>query len=434
MYVVTETNGDGQDIVSTLFKPVALTQVATINTPHWLVGIAAIVDSAMTPFVTTDIDPNDWSITESSETMRILSNVGGQFGARKYVLDGAKFVDILSPELQTNACGLTIGTDAKFSIFSFRQPSVSETAVVIPEDDLLMDSIDAQQYANDGMIINSVGFKAPGVDETVNSSRSISRYKQGIDAEIELKYLPVPTDIVNIDWADTVFTRLFGTWGHPRYIASIAVPLSEYDDTIRIGKWVRYTSTHLPDGKGNRGASLVIAQVIEITPSVESNRLDMKLVIFPPAFGYSPCVRVSSLHSADTLQIAGPGYVAGVSDYAGSDQADYPHTANDGGVSWFKDGFVCQLIARTEFGDIEHSLVVAASGIDPVNRRIKFTASIPSDPIDWSALLAANVICDLRFDTFNNCTLEQQVNWPFVGSVTTGLIDGSDTATEEWAG
>lgn len=435
MLLIPAQEGQTPTYPSVIWSPVLLQQIATITCDHWFVGIAAIFASSITPYVSTDLDTRDWSIGETSETLKILSLTGGPFAKRIYRLDGKdKLIDILSPELKASACGLTVVDDARFSFFAFRQPTATEAAVEIPEEDLTIDSKDIQKFANDGMLVNSTTFEAPNTDVTVNEQRSIRRYKLGIDYSLEIKSMNQSTDVANVDFGSAVLTRLFGTWGHPRSLVTIEIPWSEYESRVRIGTWIKYSSVVLPDGQGNRRASQIVAQVLERVIDLDNNKMQLSAVVFPVTYGYAPCLRVASI-SGNTITFAGPGYVHGTSDYAGSDQADYAFAgtfANDGGVSWFKPNYACQLVARTQFGDIERGLVIATDGVDPANKQITFTVTIPDDPIDWSALLAANVIVDLRFDDFNSCTLEQQVNWPFIGSYATGLIDGTDTANRAW--
>ena len=431
-YIIAPS-GDHVQTQRKVLEPLPLQQVATIECSHAFLGISAMLSSGITKYLSPNLDSRDWNLGESSNTLRILSVQSGPWIARKYKLDGTeKLGELFKNELPANGWGLSIGEDAKIEIFAFRQPSVSEVAVSIPEAELTEDSQDSQTLANDGFIINLATLKAPNLPPVgIPWQQSLARYGQGIDFSVELKHLDIQ-NIAVLDLASTVLVRLFGVWAHPRAMVNLEVPNIDYDESARIGTWIKYSSAHLPDGSGDEGAIDVIAQVLERTLDYEENKMQVKPLVFPPAFGHSPCLRVVSIVDETTIEIAGPGYVKGTTDYSGSDQPNYAFAAthpNDGGLAWLKVGYVMQFVRRTATGEQEHNMVIKELDFD--NLRIEFEDPIPMTPTDWEDALT-NSIVDIRFDNFNNCILEQQANWPFVGSLATGLIDGTDTRNHGW--
>lgn len=422
-------HSDGNQIDPTIDQALLLQQIVTITCDHWYAGLLHMIGGSITTYISEELDSRDWDTTPSPTLAALTSN---PYAAREIVLDGEeKLGEYLSNELLANACGLGTTTDNRITVFPFRQPTPEIDAVEIPEADLSAEWIDEQELLNDGAVVNKITFKSGSIEINASDTRSIKRYGQGEDREVELRHMRRSGDAQENarDIAQIALARPLAFWSHPVFCVMIQVPLIDYVSTVFVGTWVKYTSSLLPDLAGDRGASSITAQVIEQQLDITGNKMNLRLMLTRTVYGYSPCVRVDAI-SGDTITI-GAEYIGVDGDYAWSTLDTYTQEPEDGGLSWFKEGFVCQLISRDEFGDRETGLVIESINLGA--KTITFTAAIPDDPIDWAAAIAGGTIVDLRFDSYSACTSEQKSNWAWVGSDADGVIDATDTKNQEWA-
>lgn len=413
---------------------VPLRQVARVSTNHWYAGLQLIMSSLLSDFIGTEIDSRDWTLTFNEQ---LISITNGPYAGREYYLDGTTTLgDLLENELPANGCGLAVRSQGRLRIVPLRQPTPNQVVVTIAEDDLLSEAFDNQKLLNNGQVVNSVQFKAPGIEINVPSRGSQGRYGQGRRLEVDLQHLRVPANSLASakEIGDRALTRLLTLFSHPRKLISIEVPWLDYYTQIFTGTWISYTSGLLPDGHGNIGASNVIAQVIERTCEVVGvNKMTLKVMVLRPVRGYSVCLRVADFPAADTIQVA-TGYIdQDSSDYSGSSLSTYPIVTEDGGTYWIAVGDVLSLILRDSTTDTRELGLVVAS-INTIANTITFVDPIPTSPFDWVTELAGGAIIDARYDKYNDVIASQQAKFAWIGSNTDGFIDGTDDRVLEWAG
>lgn len=415
----------------TIDQAVSLRQIARIKAEHWYAGLQMIFGGTITDFIGAEIDPRDWDFT--TPNAGLIARTGGEFASREYALDGTETAgDLLRNEILAHGACLRITVDGKFRIGLFDQPTPNTAKTNIAEEDLLSESIDKQGILNNGMVVNSVTFKAPGITINTTNQMSQRRYGDGRKLEVDLKHLRHQQAVESQpeELAKRALTRLLSLFSVPRKEVTIEVPWLDYYDRVYVGSWITYNSSTLPNASGTRGASTVTAQVVAKTQSTTTNRMQLKLMVLRVGYGYSPCVRVTSISGA-TITCA-TDYVKGTSDYAQSDATDYQQTADDYGVGWFAAGYVCSLILRDSTTDTrEVGLLV--SSVNTAARTITMTASIPTSPVNWASEVAGGAIVDLRFDKFDDSVPAQQPLFAWVGSDTDGVIDATDTKVQEWS-
>lgn len=405
---------------------VQLSQIAEITTDHWYYGLSHILGGQTEVYTAGGIDARDWSF-EANDAL--VSSTAGALAKRFYTFDGSESLgDLLRNECIVNACGIAVRDAGKLRLVPFRQPTNNQTVVTIPEEYLSAEQLETHSVSKDG-IVNAVSITAPGIEINPRDRVSQARFGQGRECKVELNHLYDLEALRGqpLQVASQMFSRVISLWGSPRRVEPICVPWSRYYKSVLLGTWIKYSSPALPDGQGNRGVTNRLGQVIGRTIDPANNTLWLEVLVLKPAYGYSPCARLST-SSSNTVTVA-TGYLPGGGDYAGSNLSGYAGTTNDGGAGWFQAGDVVQMIQRNSTTD-DRSANLTIASVNTVTRVITFTGSLPGG---WSTKIT-NGFVDLRYAKFADCTPQQQTNFAWIGSYTTNTINGTTTKSQRWAG
>lgn len=214
-------------------------------------------------------------------------------------------------------------------------------------------------------------------------------------------------------------SRFFSLFREPYRKYTIHLPLS-YVATIFPGQVITVSEWLLPNGSGGRGLSQAKLLIQKKATNLQEGRVSITGVLFPQEVnsGFSPCCRLSAVNAGTKTVTVNTNYLStgrssteAPTDYAGSNLAGYPHTANDGGIGWFNVGDKVQLILRNSTTFTAEDFTIASK----TSTTITFAETINTSPTNWPVHAAADNV-DIRFSSYSTSGLQTaQKSWAFIG-------------------
>lgn len=386
---------------------------------HWFPGLRyGIVPSIQDAQSEVDFD---WSNTDS--VMAVTSN---GLSNRVFTLDGTKTFGSLMTELN-RFYGLTPGIDkGRITFIPWQWPDERDTAFQITNTDVIGNPIWGtwdESFAN-RLEINSEKGKIIVLD-----NGSVARYGEGRKIVIDVADRTVQSQNFLNDpvlAARQALGRL-SLWTNPLPSVKFKSSLRYYEqNTLKLGDTIQYTDWLSPDGMGDRAISAQKAKLTSRYIDLDEGIVEYEAIFFGrESRGYAPCIRVLSVVSSDTIDVA-KDYVQLVYP-SGTQQFDYgggvDGFGNDtlaGTNSIFTAGEQVQLITRNSTSQTTEDLEIHDVTWTGTEWRIQFTTNI-SAPMQ--ALIGSTIV-DMRYANFAIAT-DYQKTWMFIGNETTGLIDGT---------
>jgi hypothetical protein len=417
--------------------------VTQVESGHWL---RAIQRGALSADYGLDdqADTRDWDWSSADD---VISATGGEYSAsRLWVFDGSqKLGDFFKDALRLDACAIALKT-SRLSIVSLGPPLPTETAALTLDLTAGAGIHQAPPWFSslpEG-IVNVVRLTRQKDDTTgppsitINNQTSIALFGMAPPLELEAKgaAAQIVGDRTPFELARGPFARLLGLWGIPSDMIRVATTIDALS-TVELGAIVDITSKTLPDGQGHRGVSTTRrGRVYRRGVGFQDGRVTLDVLIYGAdrVAGYAPACRVSTITgTSNNVITVATGYLsssATATDYAGSNSASYPGTANDGGVSKFAVGQYLKFrrvdsTSMIEEGGFQITVVNAAA------KQITVTPDATLGATNWVARLAAGDMIDVIADDFANATTTQR-GYAYIGEKTTGEIT-SGTSNQEWA-
>lgn len=390
-----------------------------VSARHWFHGLRYGIVPSVTE-AQSEVD-FDWSNITSvvSATSNGLSN-------RAFMLDGTKTFGSLMTEL-TRFYGLTPGVDkGRITFIPWQWPDERDTAFQITNTDIIGNPIWGswdESFAN-RLEINSEKGKVVVLD-----NGSVARYGEGRKIVIDAADKTVQSQNFLDDpiLASRQALGRLSLWAIPLPSIKFKSSLRYYEqNTLKLGDTIQYTDWLSPDGMGNRAISGQKAKLTSRYIDLDEGTVEYEAIFFGrEARGYAPCIRVLSVVSSDTIDVA-KDYVV-LNTLSGTQQFDYgggvDGFGNDtlaGTNSIFTAGEQVQLITRNSTSQTTEDLEIHDVTWTGTEWRIQFTTNI-SAPMQ--ALIGSTIV-DMRYANFAIAT-DYQKTWMFIGNETTGLIDGT---------
>lgn len=402
------------------------------NSHNWLKAIRYGIAEA--------IDPRDWDwsnqrdlLANSPSLPTVTDNINWIYKAET---EAFYYPEMFQKMTCVAPC---LSTDGKIKYVWVHKPlSTTPVVATLGTGDYVLNASPGYTQDNTDMLVSSVVWKSDalvGGDLTINLNNASSKNGKSIELDaakltFDARYLGAgPDDIATL--ARYSNNTIFSTFGVPVEQATITVPLSFWN-TITVGSYIRFADNILPDGTGNRAFTgrMAFVKARKLTLRRDA-RIELTLVMFPENAiyrGYSPCARVNGI--SDTKLEISVSYIdngdGGPTDYAGSNLSDYPGTANDGGLYWFRLYDTVQLIKRNTTSLTTFEAIVWE--IDPVAKTI--TLDNPPGGT-WEGYIAAGDIVDLRLARSDNPDT-QSISFAYVGNGTSGYIPGTTTRNQRY--
>lgn len=428
-----------------LTQPTSLKLATLVSTTHWARALQRGV-LATEYGLDGQADPRDWTWDRIDE---VISATAGEAStsSRAWVFDGSSTVgDFLKETCALDGCAIAI-RGSRLALVPLGPPLPTEPVAVTI--DLTKEPIAgavrgvAQQPAGFGTMNESITNvvvlqreSSEGPPITTNNRQSVALYGESQPFKVEMKGAlgALLSDMTPFELARGPFSRILGLWGEPCEMVSIKVPVPLVE-RVSLCDVVRVRSTTLPNGEGQRGVlNTRLGRVFGRRPAISSGSdggtmmLDVVVFAAERVAGYAPCARVGSMTS--TVLTLAVGYLtASATDYAGSNLPGYRLLANDGGTGHFAVGNIVRLRVRDSATLIEEGGFSIAA-VDPVFRQLELNEDTSIGAYDWPALLAGGAIVDVLIDNYDAVTTAQK-DWAFVGSRTTGALDGDPI--KEWS-
>lgn len=386
---------------------------------HWFPGLRyGVIPSLQDAQAEVDFD---WSNTNS-----VLAVTSTGLSNRVFTLDGTKTFGSLMTEL-TRFYGLTPGIDkGRITFIPWQWPDERDTAFQITNTDVIGNPIWGtwnESFAN-RLEINSEKGKIIVLD-----NGSIARYGEGRKITIDVGDRTVQSQSFLNDpvLASRQALGRLSLWTNPLPSVKFKSSLRYYEqNTLKLGDTIQYTDWLSPDGMGNRAISGQKGKLTSRYIDLDEGTVEYEAIFFGrEARGYAPCIRVLSVVSSDTIDVA-KDYVQLVYP-SGTQQFDYgggkDGFGNDtlaGTNSIFTAGEQVQLITRNSTSQTTEDLKIHDVTWTGTEWRIQFATNI-SAPMQ--ALIGSTIV-DMRYANFAIAT-DSQKTWMFIGNETTGLIDGT---------
>ncbi len=417
-----------------------LKATACITTEHWAHGLRYGVVAGVAGLTQTGLDARDWEWSGFDRLVRLRT---GPSAARKWFFDGStKFGPTFTAICRYEGAALAI-RNSRFSPIVIQPPIATDVPVAtLTKADILGVSLWSH---NDDGLVNCAEVETNDLKVLVRDVNSVSRYGPTRTVKLELKDgVTRGSDPRSI--AQNVLRNVIGMFSEPTYLATIKCRLDKAD-AIQTGDYISVTEPFMPNGDGTRGWATKVVQVVGRTPSTREEDGSVTLFVLdygrPALSGYAPAARCASGATPSNFVNIDINYIAVGSaesglptDYAGSDQAGYTGSANDGGVTMFVAGDRVQLRVIDEASPpTPVSMIVASTDVTGGLRVINFTSSLPTSPYDWPAKIAAGVAkIDVVYDAWDTSGFQTaQQNYAAIGSYTTDVIGNSTTKPKFWS-
>lgn len=399
-----------------------------IDAEHWLDACRSLLEDDS--YATSGSDSRNWSWS-GYDAARAASR--DDLGPVTYRTSGNATVgDHIAGEARLRGCCVTVGADAKLGIIDLRSPTLTETpAATITVSDWVAGSVQSVVPSGDGLVTD-VQLETPLRTMTLRDAVAIGRYGTQSLLKVSTQSTRQDPRIVDdpIGYSLLACGKLLGRWRDELFVYTGSVPADRFLSSCTLGAIVSFESSNAPNFAGTSsfsGASAKHAVIIGRHEDPATNTLELELLALPIIYGFAPCARVESISGA-VIQLAS-GYAGTLSDYSGSAETDYGGYTDDRGAGWFEAGFECELVLRDTATHTVEAFTVASN--DPGAATVTASASIPTAPTNWAALVAGGAIVDVIFTSFGSTVAAQRL-FAVVADETTRTVAGSGTR-RKWA-
>lgn len=383
---------------------------------HWIYGIQTVINTKT--LWQSFSDPRDWS-WPARVIEPLVDATASRFASRVWTFDGSLTVGEFIAE-NAAAYGIGVGlSQSRLCLRSWDTPTVGQSPLItITSADL----VDRPTWGTFGEgIANSASVETETQSIVVNALNSIEDYNEGKQIKVRLSGAQIDrsTSDQPRDIAHHVLSRAIGFFSDELQVVHLPLSWQWITQDLDIGEPVDFAEWLAPNGTGGRGNTSARGIVIERYVDTSTGRIEIGVLVFPPSRGYAPAAKVASVSGA-IITLAAPGYVDGVTDYAGSNLSDYTGTPSDGGTSMFKVGDKVALLQYDTTSPAFEAHTINA--VNAATREITLASSVGGSMVT----AIGSGLVHLLYNTYTTSGLQAtQKQYAWIGDRSTGVIDGT---------